>query len=102
MATAIAPTRARRSNRVRVTRDIKKAREAVAKNIGSTLESRQMTQTEAMYETGEAASQFSRIVNGHLRGVSMDRLLRDRAGLGATITIVIQDGGPGAVMVEER
>lgn len=78
-----------RATRKRVVTQIADLKKKVAKDVGSILEMRSLTQTEAAYQTGEAPSQISLVVTGKLRGFSLERLLRLRGMLGAEINLEV-------------
>ena len=78
-----------RATRKRVVNQISEVKTKVAKDVARILEDRQLTQTQASYETGEAPSQISLVVTGKLRGFSLERLLRMRAMLGAEINLEV-------------
>ena len=76
----------------------------LAKEIGSILRDRDMTQTEAAWLMKDAPSQVSLVVTGKLRGFSTERLLRMLARLGRDIDIVVRKarGRSGKISVVRR
>lgn len=86
-----------RATRKRVVNQIADLKKKIAKDVATILEMRDMTQTEASYQTGEAPSQISLVVTGKLRGFSMERLLRMRAMLGAEINLEVTSSTRQAV-----
>lgn len=82
-------TKALDAKRAKVTKQLDDLRTKVAKDVARILTARELTQTEASYQTGEAPSQISLVVTGKLRGFSLERLLRMRALLGAEIELSV-------------
>lgn len=74
-----------RAARKRVKAQMADVKVKLAKDIKRIIDVRGITQSEASLITGEAQSQFSLICTGKLRGFSTERLLRNRALLGAEI-----------------
>jgi len=76
----------------------------LAKEIGSILRDRNLTQTEAAWLMKDAPSQVSLVVTGKLRGFSTERLLRMLARLGRDIDIVVRKarGRSGKISVVRR
>jgi predicted XRE-type DNA-binding protein len=72
-----------RAARKRVKAQLADIKVKLAKDIKRIITERNLTQFEASMITGEPQSQFSLICTGKLRGFSTDRLLRNRALLGA-------------------
>lgn len=74
-------------------------KQKLAKQIATTLDEREMTQTQASYLMKDAPSQVSLVVTGKLRGFSTDRLLRmlSRLGFDVEIRITERQKGQGAV-----
>jgi predicted XRE-type DNA-binding protein len=85
------------ATRKRVVKQITELKTKVAEDIGTILEMRGMSQTEASYQTGEAPSQISLVATGKLRGFSLERLLRMRAMLGAEISLEVTSSTDQAV-----
>jgi predicted XRE-type DNA-binding protein len=77
---------------------------ALAKEVASILEQRQLTQTEAAYLIKDAPSQISLVVTGKTRGFSSERLLRMLVKLGRDVDIVIRKakGSTGKVRTSVR
>jgi len=75
----------------RVGAEIEAMKRAVAKEIKNYLAVQNLTQTEASYITVEAPSQLSLICTGKLRGFSLERLIRVRAMLGASVKLHVAE-----------
>lgn len=86
-----------RATRKRIVTQIADVKKKVASDIGDILTQRGITQLEASYQTGEAASQISLVTTGKLRGFSLERLLRMRAMLGAEIHLEVTSSNIRAV-----
>jgi predicted XRE-type DNA-binding protein len=85
------------ATRKRVVKQITELKTKVAEDIGTILEMRGLSQTDASYQTGEAPSQISLVAAGKLRGFSLERLLRMRAMLGAEINLEVTSSTDRAV-----
>jgi predicted XRE-type DNA-binding protein len=100
MATTLRPTiRSTGRTRPRVEQQLEKLSEAIARDIASALEAQGISQTDASHIVGEAPSQLSLVCTGKLRGFSLERLIRIRALLGASVTVTVVDGESAAVKV---
>ena len=73
-------------------------KEKVAKEIAAVIEAEGLTQREASIKMNDASSQVSLVVNGHLRGFSLERLLSMLASLGRTVTITTAKARTGKVV----
>lgn len=77
------------ASKKRVAAQIGDIKVRLARDVKRIIDTRDLSQQEVSYMTGEAASQISLVYTGKLRGFSTDRLLRLRAMLGAEIHIEI-------------
>lgn len=89
-----------RAARKRVKAQLTTVKIKLAKDIKRIIEERGITQLEASYLTGEAQSQVSLICTGRLRGFSTDRLLLNRALLGAEINFEVTASNTPAITHE--
>lgn len=62
----------------------------LAKAIGDAIDRKQLTQVEAARLARDAQSQLSLLIGGHLRGFSLDRLVRILTRLGYNADIVMR------------
>lgn len=86
----------------RVAKQLAAIKRAVAKDIGETLWLRGISQAEASVLIGEQQSQVSLITNLHLRGFSLERLLRARALIGAEIEVEVVSSAWSGVTYTKR
>jgi len=75
----------------RVGAEIEAMKRAVAKEIKKHIEDNNLTQNEASYAAVDAPSQISLICTGKLRGFSLERLIRIRAMLGASVKLQVTE-----------
>ena len=61
----------------------------LAREISRIITSRDLTQTEAGAIAGEAPSQISLLMSGHLQGFSVERLLRTLVRLGQNVEVAL-------------
>ena len=62
----------------------------LAREITRIIDQRELNQTEAAAIVGDAASQMSLLMSGHLRGFSVERLLRTLLRLGRDVEVVLR------------
>ena len=65
-------------------------KEQLAREIGRIIETRQLNQTEAAEIVGDAPSQISLLLGGHLRGFSIERMMRTLLRLGRDVELVLR------------
>src|SRR4051812_8321956 len=65
-------------------------KDQLAREISRIIDSRELNQTEAAAIVGDAPSQISLLMCGHLRGFSVERLLRMILRLGRDVEVVLR------------
>ena len=78
-----------RTTASRTTAGDERVKRVLATAIAQTLKERQLTQSAAARIMQDAASQVSLVVCGHLRGFSVERLMRMLARLGRDVEITV-------------
>ena len=78
------------AKRTRTKSDLDQHKRALARVIANSIAHHQLTQAEAARRTRDAQSQLSLLVNGRLRGFSMERMLRTLSRLGCEVTILVR------------